>query len=334
MAKKSTYNDSNISQLKGADRVRLRPGVIFGSNGLEGCEHAFFEILSNSIDEAREGYGDKIVVTRFLDGSIEVQDFGRGLPVDYNEKEKRYNWELVFCELYAGSKYDTNSDGGSYEYSLGLNGLGLTSTQYASEYMDAEIFYGGHRYEIHFKKGEVASELIKEPYNKRNTGTRIKWRPDLEVFTDINIPLEYFQETMQKQSVVNANIKFILKNQTSRGFETFEYVYENGIEDYVKEFVGEEDAFTGIQTWHAERVGRDREDLSDYKVKINASLCFSNKKQKKEFFHNSSFLEHGGAPDKAVRNAFTYQIDNYLKQSGKYTKSDSKITFRILKTVS
>ncbi len=328
MAKKSTYNDSNISQLKGADRVRLRPGVIFGSNGLEGCEHAFFEILSNSIDEAREGYGDKIVVTRFLDGSIEVQDFGRGLPVDYNEKEKRYNWELVFCELYAGSKYDTNSDGGSYEYSLGLNGLGLTSTQYASEYMDAEIFYGGHRYEIHFKKGEVASELIKEPYNKRNTGTRIKWRPDLEVFTDINIPLEYFQETMQKQSVVNANIKFILKNQTSRGFETFEYVYENGIEDYVKEFVGEEDAFTGIQTWHAERVGRDREDLSDYKVKINASLCFSNKKQKKEFFHNSSFLEHGGAPDKAVRNAFTYQIDNYLKQSGKYTKSDSKITFQ------
>ena len=328
MAKKSTYNDSNISQLKGADRVRLRPGVIFGSNGLEGCEHAFFEILSNSIDEAREGYGDKIVVTRFLDGSIEVQDFGRGLPVDYNEKEKRYNWELVFCELYAGSKYDTNSAGGSYEYSLGLNGLGLTSTQYASEYMDAEIFYGGHRYEIHFKKGEVASELIKEPYNKRNTGTRIKWRPDLEVFTDINIPLEYFQETMQKQSVVNANIKFVLKNQTSRGFETFEYVYENGIEDYVKEFVGEEDAFTGVQTWHAERVGRDREDLSDYKVKINASLCFSNKKQKKEFFHNSSFLEHGGAPDKAVRNAFTYQIDNYLKQSGKYTRSDSKITFQ------
>ncbi|MBP3330506.1 MAG: DNA topoisomerase [Clostridia bacterium] len=328
MAKKSTYNDSNISQLKGADRVRLRPGVIFGSNGLEGCEHAFFEILSNSIDEAREGYGDKIVVTRFLDGSIEVQDFGRGLPVDYNEKEKRYNWELVFCELYAGSKYDTNDAGGSYEYSLGLNGLGLTSTQYASEYMDAEIFYGGHRYEIHFKKGEVASELIKEPYNKRNTGTRIKWRPDLEVFTDINIPLEYFQETMQKQSVVNANVKFILKNQTSRGFETFEYLYENGIEDYVKDYVGEEDAFTGIQTWHAERVGRDREDLSDYKVKINASLCFSNKKQLKEYFHNSSFLEHGGAPDKAVRNAFTYQIDNYLKQSGKYTKSDSKITFQ------
>ena len=328
MAKKSTYNDSNISQLKGADRVRLRPGVIFGSNGLEGCEHAFFEILSNSIDEAREGYGDKIVVTRFLDGSIEVQDFGRGLPVDYNEKEKRYNWELVFCELYAGSKYDTNDAGGSYEYSLGLNGLGLTSTQYASEYMDAEIFYGGHRYEIHFKKGEVASELIKEPYAKRNTGTRIKWRPDLEVFTDINIPLEYFQETMQKQSVVNANVKFILKNQTSRGFETFEYVYENGIEDYVKEYVGEEDAFTGIQTWHAERVGRDREDLSDYKVKINVALCFSNKKQLKEYFHNSSFLEHGGAPDKAVRNAFTYQIDNYLKQSGKYTKSDSKITFQ------
>ena len=328
MAKKASYGNESISQLKGADRVRKRPAVIFGSDGIEGCEHAVFEILSNSIDEAREGYGDKIVVTRFLDGSIEIQDFGRGLPVDYNKKEDRYNWELVFCELYAGSKYNTNDANGSYEYSLGLNGLGLCATQYSSEYMDAEVHKDGYKYNLHFEKGEIAGEMQKEPYNKKDTGTRIRWKPDLKVFTDINIPLEYYQETIKRQSVVNQGIKFILKNQISgSSFETFEYVYENGITDYVKE-LADGTEMSSVQFWSSERIGRDREDMKDYKVRLTASVCFSNKVQAKEYYHNSSFLEHGGAPEKAFRNAFVYQIDNYLKTNGKYVKSDAKITYQ------
>lgn len=327
MAKKASYGNESISQLKGADRVRKRPAVIFGSDGIEGCQHSVFEILSNSIDEAREGYGDKIVVTRFLDGSIEVQDFGRGIPVDYNENEGCYNWELVFCELYAGGKYDTN-DGGNYEYSLGLNGLGLCATQYASEYMDAEIHTDGFKYLFHFEHGEIAGDMVKEPYNKRDTGSRIRWKPDLKVFTDINIPLEYYQETIKRQSVVNAGIKFILKNQVSgNSFETFEYIYENGITDYVKEIAAGTEMST-VQFWSTERIGRDRADMKDYRVKITASLCFSNKVQMKEYYHNSSFLEHGGAPEKAFRSAFVAQIDNYLKQSGKYIKSDTKINYQ------
>lgn len=327
MAKKAVYNEESISQLKGADRVRLRPAVIFGSDGIEGCEHAVFEILSNSIDEAREGYGKEITVTRFLDGSVEVVDHGRGMPMDYNEKEKRWNWELLFCEMYAGSKYNTNN-GGTYEYSLGLNGLGLCATQYASEYMDAEVHKNGFRYEIHFKAGEPVSELQKEPYNKKDTGTRIRWKPDIKVFTDIDIPLEYYQETILRQSVVNAGIKFVLRNQTGeKSFDKYEYCYENGIVDYIKEFVGD-DAFSSVQFWQGERKGRDRADLPEYKVKLNVALCFSNKKQFKEYYHNSSFLEHGGAPEKAVKSAFVSQIDSYLKANSKYLKSDSKINFQ------
>ena len=327
MAKKAVYNEESISQLKGADRVRLRPAVIFGSDGIEGCEHAVFEILSNSIDEAREGYGKEITVTRFLDGSVEVVDHGRGMPMDYNEKEKRWNWELLFCEMYAGSKYNTNN-GGTYEYSLGLNGLGLCATQYASEYMDAEVHKYGFRYEIHFKAGEPVSELQKEPYNKKDTGTRIRWKPDIKVFTDIDIPLEYYQETILRQSVVNAGIKFVLRNQTGeKSFDKYEYCYENGIVDYIKEFVGD-DAFSSVQFWQGERKGRDRADLPEYKVKLNVALCFSNKKQLKEYYHNSSFLEHGGAPEKAVKSAFVSQIDSYLKANSKYLKSDSKINFQ------
>lgn len=327
MAKKAVYNEESISQLKGSDRVRLRPAVIFGSDGIEGCEHAVFEILSNSIDEAREGYGKEITVTRFLDGSVEVVDHGRGMPMDYNEKEKRWNWELLFCEMYAGSKYNTNN-GGTYEYSLGLNGLGLCATQYASEYMDAEVHKNGFRYEIHFKAGEPVSELQKEPYNKKDTGTRIRWKPDIKVFTDIDIPLEYYQETILRQSVVNAGIKFVLRNQTGeKSFDKYEYCYENGIVDYIKEFVGD-DAFSSVQFWQGERKGRDRADLPEYKVKLNVALCFSNKKQLKEYYHNSSFLEHGGAPEKAVKSAFVSQIDSYLKANSKYLKSDSKINFQ------
>ena len=327
MAKKAVYNEESISQLKGADRVRLRPAVIFGSDGIEGCEHAVFEILSNSIDEAREGYGKEITVTRFLDGSVEVVDHGRGMPMDYNEKEKRWNWELLFCEMYAGSKYNTNN-GGTYEYSLGLNGLGLCATQYASEYMDAEVHKNGFRYEIHFKAGEPVSELQKEPYNKKDTGTRIRWKPDIKVFTDIDIPLEYYQETILRQSVVNAGIKFVLRNQTGeKSFDKYDYCYENGIVDYIKEFVGD-DAFSSVQFWQGERKGRDRADLPEYKVKLNVALCFSNKKQLKEYYHNSSFLEHGGAPEKAVKSAFVSQIDSYLKANSKYLKSDSKINFQ------
>lgn len=326
MAKKPQYNNDSIVALKEEQRVRQKPAVIFGSDGVDGCEHAVFEIVSNSVDEAREGYGDKIVVTRFADKSVEVQDFGRGLPVDYNNTEKRYNWELVFCELYASGKYD-NSSGGSYEFSLGTNGLGLCATQYASEYMEAEIHTGGFKYSLNFKKGKPDGEMIKEPYSKRDTGTRIKWRPDLEVFTDIDIPLEYFQDMLRHQSVVNAGVRFILKDQVGKGFETYEYYYEKGIEDYIAERVGN-DALTGIQSWKNESECRDREDLGTYRLVTNVVVTFSNKVQFKEFYHNSSYLANGGSPEKATRAAFLSQIDSYLKQNNKYQKSDSKISFQ------
>lgn len=323
MPKKKEYGNDSIKSLKGADRVRKRPAVIFGSDGLEGCQHSVFEIMSNSIDEAREGYGNKIVVTRFLDGSVEVQDFGRGIPVDYNKNEDKYNWELLFCEMYAGGKYDNGEE--NYEFSLGLNGLGLCATQYASEYMDAEIHTGGYRYTLHFEKGENIGGLHKEKYDKKDTGTRIRWKPDLKVFTDINIPLDYYKETIKRQAIVNDGVKFILKNQISASkFENIEYCYNDGIMDYVKELAGDK-AFTTPQYWECERKGKDRDDLPEYKLKIKTAICFSLKTQLKEYFHNSSFLEHGGAPEKAFRSAFVNQINAYLKANNKYTKTDGQI---------
>ncbi len=326
MAKRTqSYDNESISSLKGADRVRKRPSVIFGSDGLEGCQHSFFEILSNSIDEAREGFGNKIIVTVFRDGSLEVEDFGRGIPVDYNQREERYNWELVFCELYAGGKYNTNS-GESYEYSLGLNGLGLCATQYASEYMDVEIFRDGFKYSLRFEHGENVGALKKEDASRKKTGSRIKWRPDLQVFTDINIPRDYFEQAIKRQAVVNAGLLFTLRFEEEKGFTTADYTYENGITDYVQELSGT-DTLTPVQFWQTERRGRDREDRPEYKVKLSVALCFSNRVKVTEYYHNSSHLEYGGSPEKAVRYATVSQIDTLLKQGGKYLKNESKITY-------
>jgi DNA gyrase subunit B len=321
---KTNYNNESITSLKGADRVRKRPSVIFGSDGLEGCQHSFFEILSNSIDEARGGFGKEIVVIRHNDNSISVIDEARGIPVDFNQKEEKYNWELVFTELYAGGKYN-NNDSSVYEYSLGLNGLGLCATQYSSEFMDVIVRRDGFEYELHFKKGEmIEGGFIKKPTNSKKTGTSIRWRPDLAVFKENVIPLEYFQDIMRKQSIVNPGINFILKDESSD--IAFEYKYDRGIVDYVAE-ISEDKNFTDVIYFEDEGRGRDRDDMPEYKVKAQMAFAFNNEVNLLEYFHNSSFLEHGGSPDRAVKNAFIYELDKFIKQLGKYTKTEKKIAF-------
>ena len=324
-AKPQEYGNESISQLKGADRVRKRPGVIFGSDGLEGCEHAVFEILSNSIDEAREGFGNIITVTLYDDKSIGVEDFGRGCPVDWNPAEKRFNWELVYCELYAGGKYK-NDDGGDYEYSLGLNGLGACATQYASEYMDVTVWRDGNKYSLHFAKGKIKGKMLVEPSDRKKTGTTTRWKPDIEVFTDINIPESYFLDILRRQAVVNAGVTFRFRAQHGAKFETTEFCYKNGIADYVAELAGES-PLTQPYYIETERKGKDREDKPEYKVRMSAAFCFSNRTNAIEYYHNSSWLEHGGAPDAAAKTAFVYAIDAYIKKTNKYQKNESKITF-------
>lgn len=322
--KQVAYTNESITSLKGADRVRKRPGVIFGSDGAEGCAHSIFEILSNAIDEAREGYGNEIVVTKFRDNSVEIEDFGRGMPVDFNKGEDRFNWELLFCEMYAGGKYSAGDD--NYEYSLGLNGLGLCATQYASEWMTADIYRDGFHYHLDFRKGENVGGLQKQETTRKKTGSAIRWKPDTEVFTDIAIDSEYYKDVIKRQAVVNAGVKFVFNDETSGKRETTEYCYQNGIQDYVDEISALE-SITPVVYCESNAVGRDREDRPDYKVKMSAAFCFSNKTQLIEYYHNSSWLEHGGSPERALKTAFVNLIDNQLKLKNLYKKGESKITF-------
>ncbi len=322
--KQQAYTNESITSLKGADRVRKRPGVIFGSDGIEGCAHSIFEILSNSIDEAREGHGTKIHITRFKDNSVEIEDFGRGMPVDYNKAEERYNWELLFCEMYAGGKYTSGEE--NYEYSLGLNGLGLCATQYASAWMKADIYRDGMHYHLDFERGENVGGLQKEPTNKKRTGSVIRWLADTDVFTDINVPTEYFESTIKRQAIVNAGVTFVFINETEQGKTTKEFYYEKGIEDFAEE-VANLESLTPVQFVQSAATGKDRDDRPEYRVKMSAAFCFSNKAQLLEFYHNSSWLEHGGSPEKAVKTAFINQIDTLLRNKNMYKKGESKISF-------
>ncbi len=322
--KSKSYTNESITSLKGADRVRKRPGVIFGSDGADGCAHSIFEILSNSIDEAREGHGEKILITKFKDLSVQIEDFGRGMPVDYNKNEERFNWELLFCEMYAGGKYTAGED--NYEYSLGLNGLGLCATQYASQWMTADIYRDGFHYHLDFERGENVGGLKKEPTTRKKTGSVIRWKPDLDVFTDIDVPAEYFEDTIKRQAIVNAGVTFEFTCETSEGKTTKTFYYENGIQDYVAE-VGGEDSIVPVQFAQSSAEGRDREDRPDYRVKMNAAFCFSNKVQLLEYYHNSSWLEHGGSPERAVKTAFVNQIDMFLRNKNMYKKGESKVSF-------
>ena len=325
MAKKQQeYGNDSIRQLKGADRVRKRPAVIFGSDGVEGCAHSIFEIISNSIDEARDGHGNRINVTLFPDHVVEVEDFGRGIPVDYNKAEERWNWDLVFCELYAGGKYAEGS--GNYDFSLGLNGLGLCATQYASEWMTADIYRDGFHYHLDFKKGGNVGGLQKEPFKGKRTGSVIRWKPDTEVFTDIAVPAESFKDMLRRQAVVNDGVTLVFTDKSGSDAEKFEYLYEHGITDYANELVGDK-ALTPVHFCSGAAAGRDRADQPDYQVKMNVAFAFSNTVQCLEYYHNSSWLEHGGSPEKATKSAFVSAVDAYLRQQNKYQKSESKVTW-------
>ncbi|MEG1541797.1 MAG: toprim domain-containing protein, partial [Oscillospiraceae bacterium] len=238
----------------------------------------------------------------------------------------RFNWELVFCELYAGGKY-ANDEGENYEYSLGLNGLGSCATQYSSEYFDATIYRDGFKYTLHFEKGENIGGLQKEPLDKKRTGSCFRWKPDRDVFTEIDMPAEFFRETLRRQAVVNAGVVFRFRNQVDGKFETEDFKYEQGILDYVSELTGE-DTLSAPVFIETERRGRDRADKPEYKVKLTAAFCFSNKVNGIEYYHNSSWLEYGGAPEKATKSAFVFALDAYIKKIGKYQKNESKISFQ------
>ena len=320
---KSSYSNESIKSLRPVEAIRFRPGVMLGSADINGCMHAVFEILSNSVDEARAGYGTEIVFTIHHDLSITIEDHGRGIPLDWNEPEQKYNWELCYCTLYSGGKYLNDN----YQYSLGLNGLGAMACQCSSAWFDVESRRDGKIYRMHFEKGEPVGELKvqRDKTKPQQTGTSQTWLPDLEVFTEIDIPKEAVEEMLKTQAVVNAGLRFVFSDERDGTKE--EFCYPEGILGYVQELTGL-DSMTEPFVFSADGRGKDREDKEEYDVKAEVAFCFNNKVQALKYFHNSSPLEYGGSPDKAVKTALVAAFDKEIRARGKYTAKEAKLTFQ------
>lgn len=327
----SNYSNESISRLKGADRVRLKPGVMLGSDGLGGCQQTFFEILSNALDEYKSGYGDRIEVKLYKDKSLSIRDYGRGVPMDYNDAEGEYNWHLVFNELYAGGKYDPDS--GEHEDVLGTNGLGAASTQYASEWFKVTSIRDKTEYSMNFERGNPVGDLSKRAAPaKEKTGTFIHWLPDNTVFTNINITMDYLKTICQKQAIIAKGITIAITDEATN--ETIEYTYPDGILGYVRELSNDFDKLFTLPVVFAEegecvdRVDASTQELEKrYKGKFELLFAFSNDLNLIEYYHNSSPLEYGGSPDKALRTSFVTALDREIRRQGKYKNNEARLKF-------
>lgn len=319
------YSNESIKSLKGADRVRLRPGIIFGSNDIVGCTHAVFEIISNSIDEAKSGYGDTVEIKYKKDGFVSVLDHGRGVPMDYNKNEQAYNWQLVFDEMYSGGKMDASSQ---YSFSLGLNGLGCCSTQYTSEFMNVISYRDGYKYEMHFEKGKPVGELSKTPYDGP-TGTYIEFKPDKEVFTDIIIDPAVLHDMCRRQAMVNAGVHLKLEYE---GYNEIDWFYENGAAGFIEGCTGPE-RMCDIVSYAAEMECTDNEKDGPFPFKMEVAFGFSRQHVIEEFYHNSSYLSEGGKTLDGFRKGAVKAFKKAIKDSGKFQKGDELINIKDIEDI-
>ncbi|MER2007171.1 MAG: toprim domain-containing protein [Psychrobacillus sp.] len=319
------YNEDSMKSLGILGGVRAKPASI----GLEGNNHTFLEILANSIDEARAGYGRIIRVYKNVDASVTIRDYGRGVPMGMNS-EGEYVYDKVFNELWAGGKYDNNEEGGgSYEDSLGTNGVGATGTNYTSDFLTVYSFKPEGTYFVRYEKGievEGSYNFTKQKNDDDTIGTEITWRPSSECFRGKGeIDDEYIETTLADQSIVNGGLKFIFENEKTG--EVKEFYYENGIADYINSITSEEHRLTNVIHFNTERKGRDNEEDKDYKIKANIYFSFNRETSFNRYYHNTSWLANGGTPEDFIKNSFTFIVDKFLKEQNLYNKNEKKVSF-------
>lgn len=322
------YGQKSITSLKNEDQVRQRPSVIFGTNDQYGAAHGVYEIIANAIDEARAGYGKTIRIKVWKDGTVEVSDDGRGVPMGWNETEQKFNWELVFCTLYASGKYDS----ANYGDALGLNGLGATAMQYASEFMDVYSTRDGKTSYMHFEKGVPTGKLKELPPVKEGTGTTIKFKPDSEVFINIKnstLPPDYYINILRRQAMLHAGIEILFWHEEIDN--EIQLLYPNGIQDFLKA-VCEKPIIKKVPFYSDSKFGTDREEDEPYELKMRAAFTFSRDASLIELYHNGSHLYEGGVTLDALKYAVELAFTWYGTEKGKIGKND-KIKYRDVESI-
>jgi len=324
------YGQNSITTLKEEQQVRQRPAVIFGTNDEYGAAHGVYEIIANAIDEAREGYGKQIRIVMLNDGTVEVSDDGRGVPMGWNDAEKKYNWELVFCTLYASGKYNS----ASYGESLGLNGLGATAMQYASEFMDVFSTRGKETSIMRFKKGKPVGELQVVPAIREGNGTTIKFKPDPEVFINIKnnaLPPEYYIDLLRRQAMLHSGLEFVYFHEQLGS--PISIKYDNGLQEFIKSITNKPILKEPIEfLGEAEGTDDAEKNPDKYKVKMRLAIQFSREASLVELYHNGSHLYEGGVTLDALKVALVKAFEDHAKDIGKLNKTD-KFMFKDIEEI-
>jgi DNA gyrase subunit B len=225
--KDSDYSAGQIQVLKGLEAVRKRPGMFIGSTSARGLHHLVYEVVDNSIDEAMAGHCEEVTVTIHADNSVSVLDDGRGIPVDIHPTEKVPGVELAMTVLHAGGKFDKDT----YKVSGGLHGVGVSVVNALSAFLEVEIRRGGKTYHQRYERGIKATEL-KETGKAKGTGTKVWFKPDTEIFTELEYSLEVLSNRLREMAYLNKGLKITLYDERNGGSsETYEY--EGGIAEYV-----------------------------------------------------------------------------------------------------
>lgn len=312
--KSRSYDNNAIRQRKGADRIRLAPAAMLGSNGLDGAKHTVIEIVGNVTDEKLAGYGDKMDISLYEDGSISVRDYGRGVPLGWNEVEKQWNYFLIYEELFAGGKYDKNQDilkdidernawdsfkltDYPYLISIGLNGLGAAATQFTSEFFTVISYRDGKASRMDFKKGYHVLDELQISDTTEPNGTFIHWKPDIEVFTDVNITAKWLDRLCVSLSYV-AEFDITFNNKGTLK----EYKARN-IYDVMKESVG--DVIRCNNFVHM------TDEVGDICI-CDANVAIGPKGKGNEFYHN--MVEVSGGSHASAVNTVLYM---FFKERGR-----------------
>jgi len=308
------YSAENIKVLEGLEAVRKRPAMYIGDTGKRGLHHLIYEVVDNSIDEALAGYCTKVIVTFNPDGSVTVEDNGRGIPVDIHKEEKKPAVEVVMTVLHAGGKFDK----GSYKVSGGLHGVGVSVVNALSEWLWVEVRRDGKIHKQDYKIGKPQSKL-KTTGTAKKTGTRVCFYPDAQVFKTITFEYAIISERLRELAYLNSGLEIVLRDERTEDGETDVFKFKGGLSDFVK-YLDEHN-----NPLHNKIITVNKEDGE---VPIEVALRYGNTYNDNilTFVNNINTIE-GGTHLSGFRSALTRAMNNHATKNNLIkTKKNEKIS--------